>query len=209
MSMKPGATTSPVASISRLADPGSERPTATMRSPRTATSPRNHGLPVPSTTVPWRRSRSYSGSAADPGAANATSAVIHTKRIAVSEWRSDSFSDASQKRLRKRFCEALRTEALNPNEDAPPLHPVQDQPQHQQHHDAGGDRFVGGAPGPELLRRDRARVGQVEQHAERRAQGPEDFPPQVRLERIDGEGDEQVRHDVGGDRVHADDAQRE
>ena len=34
------------------------RPTATMRSPRMATSPRNHGLPVPSTTVPLRMTRS-------------------------------------------------------------------------------------------------------------------------------------------------------
>src|SRR5262249_53332596 len=62
--MKPGATTSPRASISRFAGPVSDRPTATTRSPRTATSPKNQGLPLPSTTRPWRMRRSYGASAA-------------------------------------------------------------------------------------------------------------------------------------------------
>ena len=59
MSMKPGATTSPLASISRFALPAGTRPTATIWSPRIATSPWNHGLPVPSTILPLRMTRSY------------------------------------------------------------------------------------------------------------------------------------------------------
>ena len=53
-----GRDDSPLASISRLAVAGGTRPTATMRSPRMATSPRNHGLPVPSTILPLRMTRS-------------------------------------------------------------------------------------------------------------------------------------------------------
>ena len=52
MSMNPGATYLPLASTRRLAEAFSRFPTATMRSPRTPTSARNHGAPVPSTTRP-------------------------------------------------------------------------------------------------------------------------------------------------------------
>src|SRR5437870_12503689 len=55
MSMKPGATTLPVASITRSAGPVRLGATATMRSRSTATSARRAGAPLPSTTVPPRR----------------------------------------------------------------------------------------------------------------------------------------------------------
>src|SRR5271165_1799818 len=56
--MKPGATTSPSASMVDDAGP-STSPTAAMRPPLTATSTRRRGAPVPSTTVPSRITRSY------------------------------------------------------------------------------------------------------------------------------------------------------
>src|SRR2546430_17153969 len=52
--MKPGATAWPAASITRGASPRSPGPTATTRSPSTATSARRAGAPVPSTTEPFR-----------------------------------------------------------------------------------------------------------------------------------------------------------
>src|SRR5205807_1693594 len=58
MSMNPGATTRPLASIVFVAFTSSARPTAAMRWPVTATSPANHGLPLPSTILPPRMSRS-------------------------------------------------------------------------------------------------------------------------------------------------------
>src|SRR3989442_6421670 len=51
--MKPGATTGPPASITRRASPWSPEPTATTRSPSTATSARRAGAPVPSMTEPF------------------------------------------------------------------------------------------------------------------------------------------------------------
>src|SRR5436853_6327376 len=48
MSMNPGATTCPPASITRLAvNPGTDGPTYAIRSPTVPTLPRYHGLPVP------------------------------------------------------------------------------------------------------------------------------------------------------------------
>src|SRR3989441_513316 len=55
--MTPGATTWPVASITRAASPPSPGPTTAMRSPSIATSARCPGAPVPSMTVPPRISR--------------------------------------------------------------------------------------------------------------------------------------------------------
>src|SRR5262245_57061981 len=49
-STKPGQTTRPAASIVRSASAPSSSPTAAIREPSTATSPRNRGAPVPSTT---------------------------------------------------------------------------------------------------------------------------------------------------------------
>ncbi len=57
MSVKPGVTKSPCASIVRAAG-SSVRPTATIRPPRTPTSASNHGFPAPSITRPPRTSRS-------------------------------------------------------------------------------------------------------------------------------------------------------
>src|SRR2546421_2354226 len=54
MSMKPGDTTLPVASMTRSAWPASVGATAAMRSPSTATSARRAGAPLPSTTEPPR-----------------------------------------------------------------------------------------------------------------------------------------------------------
>src|SRR2546425_891315 len=51
--MKPGATTWPPASITRRASPWSPEPTATTRSPSTATSARRAVAPVPSMTEPF------------------------------------------------------------------------------------------------------------------------------------------------------------
>src|SRR5712691_10512241 len=51
--MKPGATTWPPASITRRASPWSPEPTATTRSPSTATSARRAGAPVPSIREPF------------------------------------------------------------------------------------------------------------------------------------------------------------
>src|SRR6267142_549362 len=59
MSMKPGDTTLPVASITRSAWPASAGATAAMRSPSTATSARRAGAPLPSTTEPPRSRRDH------------------------------------------------------------------------------------------------------------------------------------------------------
>src|SRR2546426_1311390 len=53
MSMKPGATTSPLASMVRAAWPVRAGPTAAIRSPSSATSAATAGAPLPSTTVPF------------------------------------------------------------------------------------------------------------------------------------------------------------
>src|SRR4030095_12505500 len=50
--MKPGATMSPFALITRVAAAPRSEPTAAMRSPSTATSAATLGAPLPSTTVP-------------------------------------------------------------------------------------------------------------------------------------------------------------
>src|SRR6266581_4769458 len=52
MSMKPGATISPLASMTRGASPLRPEPRAAIRSPSTATSAATPGAPLPSTTVP-------------------------------------------------------------------------------------------------------------------------------------------------------------
>src|SRR6266498_4249676 len=52
MSMKPGATINPLASMTRVASPLRREPKAAMRSPSTATSAATPGAPLPSTTVP-------------------------------------------------------------------------------------------------------------------------------------------------------------
>src|SRR5262245_65855641 len=52
MSMNPGATMRPRASMVRAASPWSAGPTAAIRSPSTATSPVADGAPLPSTIVP-------------------------------------------------------------------------------------------------------------------------------------------------------------
>src|SRR5262245_22598070 len=57
MSMKPGVTVRPAASITRSAAPARPGSTATTRSPSTATSAARAGAPLPSTTVPPRSSR--------------------------------------------------------------------------------------------------------------------------------------------------------
>ena len=54
MSMNPGATTCPLASIVRVAAPSSRGATATIRSPSTATSAGRAGAPVPSISEPFR-----------------------------------------------------------------------------------------------------------------------------------------------------------
>src|SRR5215471_2985971 len=57
MSMNPGATTWPAASITRAASPESLGATATIRSPSTATSAARAGAPEPSTSEPFRTRR--------------------------------------------------------------------------------------------------------------------------------------------------------
>src|SRR6266436_1833921 len=52
MSMKPGVTISPLASMTRVASPLRLEPRAAIRSPSTATSAATPGAPLPSTTVP-------------------------------------------------------------------------------------------------------------------------------------------------------------
>ena len=58
MSMKPGATASPRASITSAASSPSRPPIATMRPAESATSASTPGAPVPSNTVPFRMSTS-------------------------------------------------------------------------------------------------------------------------------------------------------
>src|SRR5216683_6525815 len=53
MSMKPGATIKPLASIVRAASPARLGPIAAIRSPSSATSATTPGAPLPSTTVPF------------------------------------------------------------------------------------------------------------------------------------------------------------
>src|SRR5215469_1708338 len=73
MSMKPGATTCPWASMLRSARGDPRLPTAAIRPSRTATSAAYHGVPVPSMTCPLRITRSYSESAAWPSGTARTS----------------------------------------------------------------------------------------------------------------------------------------
>ena len=61
MSMNPGATTAPAASTVRAALAPASRPIAAMRPPRIPMSPAYHGEPVPSTTWPFRMTRSKAG----------------------------------------------------------------------------------------------------------------------------------------------------
>src|SRR5437773_2857206 len=71
--MNPGATTRPDASIVRLARDPESRPTAAIFPPRTPTSARNQGAPVPSTTRALVNKRSKPASFAGGGAAEMTS----------------------------------------------------------------------------------------------------------------------------------------
>src|SRR4029078_2390770 len=73
MSMKPGATYFPPASTRRFAEAFSRLPTATILSPRTPTSARNHGAPVPSTTRPPATIRSSAAALAPSATRQPTS----------------------------------------------------------------------------------------------------------------------------------------
>ena len=95
--MKPGATTSPFASMVRFAFPSGTRPTATILSPLIATSPTNHGLPVPSTTRPFAMTRSYSGTGSAAGAGTVNNASAH----GMSERRNFTGASRSAKRRGK------------------------------------------------------------------------------------------------------------
>src|SRR5579863_9339890 len=77
-SMKPGATTSPEASIVRLAVACSSRPTSAMRPSFTATEPSNHGLPLPSMMWPCTISRSYSAGAGSWAESRVTRAAMNS-----------------------------------------------------------------------------------------------------------------------------------
>src|SRR3546814_20808984 len=74
MSTKPGVTSAPSASISR-APVCSPRPTATMRSPSTATSAVIGAPPVPSMTVPHRLTRSWPATSGGGGEGRSVDAV--------------------------------------------------------------------------------------------------------------------------------------
>src|SRR5207249_6240130 len=76
MSMNPGATTRPAASMRRLAGTPCRFPTAAMRSPTTHTSARDHGAPVPSTTRPPAKSRSQEAGRGDAAAIRAKATII-------------------------------------------------------------------------------------------------------------------------------------
>ena len=85
MSMKPGATTMPLASTRRLAEAEDRSPMAAMRSPLTPRSARNQAAPVPSTMRPCSTTRSSSargGARAAAGAAgtDAPPAGAHAAR---------------------------------------------------------------------------------------------------------------------------------
>src|SRR5258708_7421487 len=80
MSMKPGATTRPRASISALPRPGTT-PTAAMRSPRMATSPATAGAPVPSTMEPPRSTRSQSSRTSWQAENDSRSAAARKRRF--------------------------------------------------------------------------------------------------------------------------------
>ena len=62
--MKPGATVSPVASMTRVAAASPRRPMSTIRPPRMPMSAASHGLPLPSRTRPFRIRTSYRAGAA-------------------------------------------------------------------------------------------------------------------------------------------------
>src|SRR5579859_2476704 len=63
--MKPGATTSPAALITRFADAPSSRPISVIFPSLTATEPPNHGFPLPSIMWPPTINKSYCGSCAE------------------------------------------------------------------------------------------------------------------------------------------------
>src|SRR5262245_15090852 len=67
MSTKPGVTSRPSASTVRVAEPAT-RPTSVTTPSRIATSAVRAGAPVPSTSVPARITRSWSGMSAPSGA---------------------------------------------------------------------------------------------------------------------------------------------
>src|SRR3546814_8769616 len=84
--MTPGATTCPAASISIAVRVGPMSPTATIRSPLTATSARTPGMPVPSTTVPPRMTMSKCSMASIPVRGDRCAGV---QRAALSDDRID------------------------------------------------------------------------------------------------------------------------
>src|SRR6516162_2203245 len=90
MSMNPGATTSPRASIRRPADFCASEPIAAIRPARMPTSASNHGVPVPSITRPCSITMSKTGvpcaALSVPGARSAIAhAVIQPCALAPSE----------------------------------------------------------------------------------------------------------------------------
>jgi hypothetical protein len=81
-SMKPGATTFPPASMTRVAGASMRDAIRTIVSLRTATSPRYQGLPVPSTMRPLRMTRSKAGVCARGAAMkNARHAAARTEAM--------------------------------------------------------------------------------------------------------------------------------
>ena len=78
MSIKPGATNNPTASISVLPRPFTV-PVLTMRSSITARSPTKPGCPLPSNRVPPRITRSYSGSCSQLVSRTSSSAASVTR----------------------------------------------------------------------------------------------------------------------------------
>src|SRR4051794_18112347 len=82
MSMNPGATIRPLASMTRPAfAPGSRWPMAAIRSPRIARSPSNHGFPVPSTIRPPRMRMSQGSSATAGGWPEARPGSVRTTHV--------------------------------------------------------------------------------------------------------------------------------
>src|SRR5687768_12381160 len=89
MSMNPGTTYRPVASITRVAVAPAKDPTVTMRPPRTPISAGNHGFPVPSSTRPLRTIRSYCCWAPAVNAGRSKHARSTTRESLISDQRVD------------------------------------------------------------------------------------------------------------------------
>ena len=83
MSMKPGATTFPAASMVRLRGAAERLPMAAIFPSRIPMSPEYHGEPVPSMMWPWVMTRSKAGDCAKVNEANSWKA--RWRRIVVSQ----------------------------------------------------------------------------------------------------------------------------